>query len=364
MYKTVKDKQIIVKYMKKLNILILAILVFCTSCKESTSIKVGTILPLTDFASYTGELVKKGIELANDSLNGDSKLEFIIGDNQSSPSVGMNVFKEFQMRGIKIFLTCGGPQTMSFASLSNNKDEVLFVTAANMQALTEVSNRIIRMSPTGKSMSSKLAEFNYDSLGMRRTAILYLNLDMGVEFLKGYKNRFEELGGEIVSSESYEPNQRDFKDIIQKTAFSKPDILYLIGSGESLGTLIRQTMYNPLLSGIPITGDFNFSDPSVLKMIETRSTDIYYADIAVADTFKSLYEQRFNEPVSSYAAFGYSMVQIYHDIIVGENITKPIDIYNRIINHSFKTAINTISFDKNGEPEFTIITRRLLKNGK
>lgn len=340
----------------------IATLGIMSACESSINTKVGAILPLTGFGSYTGELVKKGIDIAIDSLNKDKKIEYIIGDNQSTGAMGINVYKDFQMRGIKIFISCGAPQTMSFAALSNNQDEVLFVTAANVQALTEVSNRIIRLSPTGKSMSAKLAEFNYDSLNVKRTAIAYINNDMGDEFFRGYKQRFEEKGGEIATAVTFENNQRDFKEVINKVAMSKPDAIYVTGVGESLGILVRQMMQNPALKDIPITGDFNFSQPSVLNLIESRNTNIYYTDISVADDFAIVYQSKYNEPVSSYAAFGFSMIQIYQDIIVNKKKTNPIDIYNSIAGHTFNTAINTISFDEHGEPEFSIVFNKLMRN--
>ena len=339
----------------------LAVLIV-SSCKSSSNVQVGAILPLTGFGAYTGELVKKGFDMAVDSLNKDNKLEFVVGDNQSTGAMGINVYKDFEMRGIKVFISCGAPQTMSFAALSNNKDEVLFVTAANVQALTEVSNRIIRMSPTGKSMSARLADFNIDSLGFKKSAVAYINNDMGAEFFQGYKERFEEKGGKLTTVVTFENTQRDFKEVINKVAMSKPEVIYVTGVGESLGILVRQMMQTPALKGIPITGDFNFSQPSVLNLIESRNTDIYYTDIAVSDDFATVYEALYNEPVSSYAAFGFSMVQIYYDLIVNNKITEPVALYNSIAGHSFETAINTVSFDEHGEPSFTIDFIELKKN--
>lgn len=339
-----------------------AVILLLGSCKSSTNVQVGAILPLTGFGAYTGELVKKGFDMAVDSLNKENKLSFVVGDNQSTGAMGINVYKDFKRRGINIFISCGAPQTMSFAALSNNQNEVLFVTAANVQELTEVSNRTIRMSPTGKSMTAKLADFNIDSLGLKRTAVAYINNDMGDEFFQGYKDRYEERGGVIATVVTFENTQRDFKEVINKVAMSKPEVIYVTGVGESLGILVRQLMQTPSLRGIPITGDFNFSQPSVLNLIENRNTDIYYTDIAVAEDFAHVYEAKYNEPVSSYAAFGFSMVQIYYNLMVNLKITNPVDIYNSITEHSFETAINTIYFDKHGEPEFTIVFNKLSRN--
>jgi branched-chain amino acid transport system substrate-binding protein len=270
---------------------------------------------------------------------------------------GISVYKNLKRQGVSFFLSGGAPPTMALAPLTKGKPEVIFASAVNSKALTTVTDRALRLSPTGESMSAKLAEFNFDTLGVRKTAIAYVNLEMGKEFHDGYKDRFEAMGGEVVASLVYDTEQRDFKEIVNKIAASSPDAIYLVGVGESLTTIVRQLSVNPKTQNIVLTGDFNFSSPAVVNALKQHPADVYYTDIAVDPLFKELYEATYNEPVNSYAAFAFSIIQIYNQVF--KETTSPAEVYSKVASHSFECAINSISFSDKGEPTFTIDYKHL-----
>ncbi|MBE6237510.1 MAG: amino acid ABC transporter substrate-binding protein [Bacteroidales bacterium] len=325
------------------------------SCNSTgtDNLKIGVMLPLTGYGSLTGDLLKKGVDLAVDSLNlNEQNIEVLFDDNKTDGLNGITVYKNFKRQGVSFYISGGAPSTMALAPLTKGNNEVLFVSAVNSKDLTNVTDRAIRLSPTGESMAAKLADFNYDSLGIRKTAVVYVNIEMGEEFYLGYKDRFVEKGGEIVASLVYDTDQRDFKDIVNKIIAASPDALYIVGVGESLSSLIRQISLNPKSNRILLTGDFNFSSPVVLKALEQYPSEVYYTDIAVDPEFKLLYEKTYNEPVSSYAAFTFSIMQIYSEVL--KQTTDPTEVYAKIASHTFNCAIDSISFSEKGEPSFTI----------
>lgn len=342
--------------MKRLSkFLLLLSLVSIVSCNsaDNGNVKIGAMLPMTGFGALTGDMFKKGIDLAIDSLNlSEKKIEVLFDDNKTDGLNGITAYKNLKRQGVSFFISGGAPSTMAIAPLTKGKPEVIFASAVNSKELTNVTDRAVRLSPTGESMSAKLAEFNYDSLGFRKTAIAYANVEMGKEFYLGYKDRFEQLGGTIVSSLVYETDQRDFKDIVNKIALASPDVLYLVGAGESLTNLVRQLALNPKTNNIVITGDFNFTASSVMDAISQYPTDVYYTDVAVDPKFKEMYEKVYNEPVTSYAALAFSIMQIYLEVF--KETTDPEEVYSKIVSHSFDCAISNVSFTEKGEPTFTI----------
>ena len=347
--------------MKSLSKFVLLTLIFSmVACKPAVNdnAKIGVMVPLTGYAAFTGELLKKGVELAKDSLNlSESNIEIIYDDNKTEGLAGISAYKNLKRQGVSFFLSGGAPSTMALAPLTKGKPEVLFATAVNAKALTTVTDRALRLSPTGESMSAKLADYNFDTLGIRKTVIAYVNLEMGKEFHDGYKARFEELGGEVVASLVYDAEQRDFKEIVNKIAAASPDAIYLVGVGESLSTIVRQLSVNPKTQNIVLTGDFNFSSPVVINALKQHPADVYYTDIAVDPKFKVLYESTYNEPVNSYAAFAFSIMQIYKEVF--QETKSPAEVYSKIASHSFDCAINNITFSEKGEPTFTIDYKHL-----
>lgn len=346
--------------MKKISASLLTIVMLLASCTPKTVDihKMGISLMLTGYASFTGELLKQGVDMATDSLD-FSAYTISVEDNQVNAKTALSVYNNFVAKGYSCFITAGGPTAMAVAPLTKDKDQVMFATAVNATALTDVTNRAIRLSPTGKSMASKLAEYNFNELNLKKTAIVYVNIEMGDEFRIGYKNRFQELGGTITSEYSYESTQRDFKDIINKMVADKPQGVYVVGVGENMSILIKQILQHPGAKDITVTGDFNFSSAGVIAALGDLPRNIYYTDINIDEAFARAYENKYNQPASVYPAFTFALMQIYKQVVDSGEVKTPTDIYNAVVGKSFDTAVNTIAFDEKGEPTFDIVFKKL-----
>ena len=340
--------------------LIVFVTLLIVSCTTRTSDihKIGVMLPLTGYASYTGQLLKQGVDMAMDSIDFD-EFTITVEDNQVNAKAAINLYNNMAARGYSCFISGGAPTTMAIAPMTKGKDQVLLATAVNSAELTNVTDRAVRLSPTGLSMASKLAEYNYNELNLKKTSILYVNIEMGDEFRIGYKKRFQELGGTIVSEYVYESSQRDFKDIINKMVVDKPDGVYVVGVGENMSILIRQIIQHPAASNIIITGDFNISSAGVISAIGKTERDIYYTDIDIDSNFAAAYVNRYHQPASVYPAFTYALLQIYKEVVESGKVNSATDIYNAVVGKSFETVIKTITFDKNGEPTFDIVFKKM-----
>lgn len=349
--------------MKKILFPFLMVMTLIMSCTpQSNDInKIGVMLPLTGYASFTGELLKQGVDMAIDSLN-LSPDDIAIEDNQVNAKTAINVYNSLVAKGYSCFISGGGPTSMAIAPLTKGKDQVVFATAVNASALTVVSDRIIRLSPTGKSMASKLAEYNFNQLNLKKTSIIFINIEMGDEFRKGYKDRFEEIGGTVISEHPYDANQRDFKDIISKVIADKPEGVYIVGVGENMSILIKQFLQDPRTKDIVVTGDFNFSSAGVIEALGKLPRDIYYTDINIDEKFAKAYEDKYHQPASVYPAFTFSLLQIFKQVLETEDIHTATELHDAIVGKSFKTAVNTITFDEQGEPTFDIVFKKLSKN--
>lgn len=345
--------------MKKTSLLLSISMLMASCTSQSIDIrKLGVSLMLTGYASYTGELLKQGVDMAIDSLD-FSDYTIMVEDNQVNAKTAISIYNSFVSRGYSCFLSAGGPTTMAIAPLTKDKNQVMFATTVNASELTNVTNRVVRLSPTGKSMASKLAEYNFNELNLKKTSILYVNIEMGDEFRRGYKDRYAEIGGTIVSEYSYEPTQRDFKDIIAKMISDHPDGVYVVGVGENMSILIKQILQHPGAKDITVTGDFNFSSVGVIDALGELPRDIYYTDINVNEEFATAYAKKYNQPVSVYPAFTFALLQIYKQVVDAGEVKTAEDIYHAVVGHSFQTAVNTITFDEKGEPTFDIVFKKL-----
>ena len=67
-------------------------------------------------------------------------------------------------------------------------------------------------------------------MGKRKAAILYTANDFGTGLMNDFATAFEELGGEVVASETYfEGQSKDFSPQLTKIKGKNPDLMFIAG---------------------------------------------------------------------------------------------------------------------------------------
>jgi branched-chain amino acid transport system substrate-binding protein len=84
-----------------------------------------------------------------------------------------------------------------------------------------------------------LARYAVSHLGLKKLAILHLNTDWGRTSRDHFANAAKEFGAEVVISEGYIPDERDFRSTLVRARDANPDGLILI-SYYSDGALIAR----------------------------------------------------------------------------------------------------------------------------
>ena len=86
--------------MKKISVSLLTIVMLFASCTpKSVDIhKMGISLMLTGYASFTGELLKQGVDMATDSLD-FSAYTITVEDNQVNAKTAISVYNNFVAKG-------------------------------------------------------------------------------------------------------------------------------------------------------------------------------------------------------------------------------------------------------------------------
>ena len=75
---------------------------------------------------------------------------------------------------------------------------------------------------------------------MKRTAIIYLNNDFGVDLMKLYKVAFAKLGGQVIAEVPYNDNQPSYRAEVTKALADKPESLLLIAFPKDGVTIVRE----------------------------------------------------------------------------------------------------------------------------
>jgi len=286
--------------MKKIGAVILSAMltaVLATGCgnnagnsagSDGDTIKIGADLELTGGQASYGTSVLKGAELAVKEINDaggvlGKQLELIIGDNASKSEEATQVAQKLITNDKVIAIV--GPTTSTNAlgvvPIATEKQVLLMSVSATNPKVTvdertgKVNEWAFRAAFIDPFQGQVMANFASNSLNAKK-AVIYT--DTSSDYSKGLQKFFEETfvknGGEIVSQESYQQKDSDFKAVLTRIKAANPDIIYLPGYYEEVGKILKQAREMGIT--IPFLGGDGWDAPQLLEIAGAEALNNTY----------------------------------------------------------------------------------------
>jgi branched-chain amino acid transport system substrate-binding protein len=243
-----------------------------TSTQTAEPIYIGVSGPLTGPNARYGEQWKKGFDLALEEINGAGgvngrPLEYIFEDSQSDPKQSVVVAQKF-VADPRIIVELGdfaSPASMAASPIYQRGGLVQFGFTNSHPDFTNAGGEYTwSNSVTQAQASPALADYAVTDLGLDKLAVFYLNTDWGKSSYDLFAQRVEELGAEIVASEAYLPEEKDFRSALTRAREAAPNGLVLI-SYQADGALIAQQVAQAGLD-VPIVGASSLQSPDFLNL--------------------------------------------------------------------------------------------------
>jgi branched-chain amino acid transport system substrate-binding protein len=297
------------------------------SKKESNTITLGGIFPLSGNVAVYGVECKKGVDLAIEEINaaggvGGKQLVLISEDDEGNPDKTVNAFKKLTTKdGVKIIvgsLTSGC--TLSITTLSQAGKIIQIAPAATASAITDAGNYIFRACFIDPFQGTVGGKFAAESLGAKNAAILYdVGNDYSVGLEENFKASFEANGGKIVALESYSTGDKDFNAQLTKIKNANPDVVYLPDYYGTVALIAKQLRAQGI--NTPIVGADGWDGLTTNAGDEVLNG--YYSNHYAADStdpavqkFVQSFNAKYSEEPNSFAALGYDCVYMLRDAIV------------------------------------------------
>ena len=351
--------------MKRIFYVIVVLSLVFVGCKQkdSNEVEIGAILPLTGYFSFNGQCCKEGLDLAIQEINNSqSKYKFTIiyEDNHSLTKDGIMSYKKFRTQDVKYLIGFGGQLQSGFISETNNQNLILFAHAANNTEFMSLTNRCLRFYPTTEIFAHIITDF-WEKSSITTVGVVYLQNDAFTKLGEAVRSESIAKGYTVSLFEGYDPNSRDYKDIVNKAANKNIQCIYVAGSSETAASFIHQLFSNPKTNNIAVIGEMSLASSSNRELIGEIKAPIYLVDNNISDEFLNKYYNAYKKTPNAYAAYAYANMYILLDAL--NNIDDKSDInsiYKFIRKNKFETVIGEISFDKNtGEPNFELIVHEL-----
>jgi branched-chain amino acid transport system substrate-binding protein len=214
--------------------------------QSSEPIMLGVSGPLTGPNAQYGAQWKQGFDLALDEIHaaGDidgRKLAYTFEDSQSDPRQSVAIAQKF-VSDPKIVMELGdfsSPASMAASPIYQRAGLVQFGFTNSHPDFTKGGDFMWSTSVSQADEQPLLARYAVSHLGLKKLAILHLNTDWGRTSRDHFANAAKEFGAEVVISEGYIPDERDFRSTLVRARDANPDGLILI-SYYSDGALIAR----------------------------------------------------------------------------------------------------------------------------
>ncbi|NQX49110.1 ABC transporter substrate-binding protein [Paenibacillus tritici] len=249
------------------------------------TIKIGADLELTGGQASFGDSVSKGAKLAVDEINAaggvlGKQLELIVADNASKSEEATQAAQKLitSDKVVTIIGASTSTNTLGIVPVATEKKIPLVSVGATNPKVTvdersgNVNEYVFRAAFIDPFQGEVMANFALDSL-KAKTAVIYT--DTSSDYSKGLQKFFEETfkgkGGEVLSQESYQQKDSDFKAVLTRIKAANPDVIYLPGYYEEVGKIVKQAREMGIT--VPFLGGDGWDSPQLVEIAGAAALD-------------------------------------------------------------------------------------------
>jgi len=324
-------------------------------------IKIGWIGPLTGDAISYGEPIKNAVVLAVEEINNSGgingqPIKMIYEDGQCSGSGAVSAAQKLiNIDKVKIIIggVCSG-ETLAIAPIIEEAEVLVLSASASSPDITTAGDYIFRNNPSDDAAGKDLAQLIIKKYS--KVAVISENTDFAQGNKRVFEETFKSLGGEIVISEDFNPDIKDFRSSLTKIKGSDAEALLISPQTEIAGgNIINQV--KALGINLPLYGNVVLSGNKVFEIVGKNAEGMITVvlpgvskDNPIAEEFLTKYQEKYGElTFEFYLGAAYDDVYILKQAIteVGLDTQRIKDYLYELKDYS--GVIGTYGFDENGD---------------
>lgn len=267
--------------MKKILFALLAatMLIGCQEKKDDNVIKIGAILTQSGSVAYWSNELQKGMDLAYAELSPEYQKNIALQyeDNMFRPSQAISAFNKLvSIDNVDVVVTCFTPIAEALIPMAEKHQVPMITSVTSSTNIVNGKTWSFRDYITQEQQCPMLADYIYNKLSYRKGVYIVVNDDYGMDGIKQFSQRFEELGGQILSGESIgQSGDLSKRNEINKLLASDPDFIFVIARDQLLINLCNQI--REVNKDIQIVGVNSFDTDVVWEALGENGNGIIFS---------------------------------------------------------------------------------------
>jgi branched-chain amino acid transport system substrate-binding protein len=278
--------------------------------------------PLTGQNAQYGAQWKAGFDLALEEINANGgihgrPLAYTFEDSQSDPRQAVAIAQKF-VGDPKILIELG-----DFSSTASMAASPIYQRAGLVQLgftnshpdYTKGGDFIWSPSISQADSQPLLADLAVKGVGLKRIAVLHLNTDWGRTSRDAFVKAAQERGAQVIASEGYQPDEKDFRSTLVRVRDAKPDGIVLISyyaDGALIASQIRATGI-----ALPVVAVGSVYSPKFIELgggavngIATNTTFFPDEPRPEVQSFVKRFREKYHREPDAFNAYAFDAVQI------------------------------------------------------
>ena len=293
--------------------------------RDDPQVTIGAVLPLSGPAAGIGEDVRDGMILAletlanRNSMNGYRLAMEVIDGAAPDQRLDAALDQLYDQQEPLAVITASSLVSAQVRSVTEHRDWIQICVVANAPELTVDTDRVFRFWPTAEFESEPLA----DIVPPETTSLAVVHLDdtFGTSMFQEVAARLERRGVS-VHGEPFSLGHSNFSDIF--AMLLEFDAIIVIGYHTHIADILsearRQDYAGTMISNSTATLPEITTNEDADRLLVVAPA-IYNDRFQFANEAKSLFEQRFQRPLSHYSATGFDVVMLLDGLLANQEPT-------------------------------------------
>lgn len=357
-------------------VLVMAAGLFAGCAAGDDTIKIGTIQPLSGEIAVYGEQTANAMQLAVDEVNAaggilGKQVELIVEDDEANPPKTKDAFSKLvdkdKVVGILGALTSNS--SLAIAPDAQAQKIPMITSSSTNEKVTEFGDYVFRTCFIDPFQGAVNAKFAIETLGITKASILFDNTN---DYSKGLAENFEiifvEMGGEIISKESYAKGDKDFNAQLTTIKGGMPEVLFIPDYYSTVSLIAKQVRAQGMEDVIMMGGDgwdeiVNNAGEEVVGSFYSNHYSPESDDPDVK-AFVAKYKEKYNDVTpNALAALGYDAAMVMMQAIEAAGSTDPEKIRDAIAATDSKFVTGHIKYDEKRNPIKSAVMIEVVNDG-